>query len=479
MKKSSVKLNYLYNLGYQILALVLPLITTPYISRVLGDQMIGRYSYTLSVATYFLMFGNLGIATYAQLKISSTRDNEIECSKLFWELFLTRSITMIISFFAYICLAFSSKEYKQEFIALSILLLSGLFDITWFFQGLEEFKIIVLRNSIVKLVCLILIFALVKDESDLIVYILIMQGSTLIGNISLWPYCKKYIKSAIKFKFHFKFHIKQCLIFFIPTFAASMYTYFDKVLIEWITHSSEQNAYYEQAHKIEQMTIVVITSLNTVLLPKMAYLNKKKNSESYFNQVYLTLKIVMILAFPMAAGLFCVSDKLIPWFLGSEFMPSIPLLKIFSFLIICTSINTIIGCQCLLARERQRQYNTALILGSASNVLFNILFIPKVGALGAAAGTVLAEVCIFIIFYINTKGELNYIRCLKIAVKPLIATLIMIGALLIFNIIYPEAKTIYLVLEVIVGIVVYVISLFLLKDKLFLEVLQRGKNILK
>lgn len=391
-KMSELKKNYIYNLIYQILALLLPLITTPYVSRVLGDEMLGRYSYTLSVASYFLLFGNLGIATYAQLKISQTRDNIDEYSKLFWELFLTRTLTMTISIVMYLFFIFFSDKYQSEFLVLIILLLSGLFDITWFFQGLEKFRIIVIRNSIIKLVSLILIFTFVKTKNDLLIYILVVQGSTLVGNMSLWTYCKKYLKLAVHFHYPIKFHLKQCLIFFIPTIASSMYSYFDKVLIEWITHSSQQNAYYEQAHKIEQMIIVVITSLNTVLLPKMAYHSQKTNDEDYYNSVYFALKLILFLALPMSCGLYLISSKLIPWFLGEMFIDSIPLLKVFSVLIVLTGINTIIGCQCLIAKNKQKLYNIGLVSGSFINVIFNLCFIPISGALGAAIGTVLAEI---------------------------------------------------------------------------------------
>ena len=194
MSKKSISKNYFYNLFYQILVIVMPLITTPYLSRVLGAESIGIYSYTLSIATYFILFGTLGISMYGQREIAYVQDDEKKRSIVFWEIVLLKAITMTISMLIFWFTYGMYGEYKIYYRILIIELISQCIDISWFFQGIEEFKKTVIRNSIVKLIFAVCIFIFVKSPNDLIKYIVIIAGANLFGNLSLWMYVPKYIK---------------------------------------------------------------------------------------------------------------------------------------------------------------------------------------------------------------------------------------------------------------------------------------------
>lgn len=194
MKQKSISKNYLYNLFYQILVIVMPLITTPYLSRVLGAEAIGVYSYTLSIATYFILFGTLGVSLYGQREIAYVQDDEKKRSIVFWEIVLLKTITMTISILIFWFTYGMYGEYKIYYRILIIELISQCIDISWFFQGIEEFKKTVIRNSIVKLIFAVCIFIFVKSPNDLIKYIVIIAGANLFGNLSLWMYVPKYIK---------------------------------------------------------------------------------------------------------------------------------------------------------------------------------------------------------------------------------------------------------------------------------------------
>ena len=186
MKKKSVTKNYIYNLIYQILVIILPLVTAPYISRVLGAENIGIYSYTLSISAYFIMFGSLGIALYGQREIAYNQKNRKKKSIIFWEIVLLRIITMSISitifYFTFAC----GKQYQMYYKILMLEIIGNCVDISWFFQGLEEFKKTVGRNMLVKLISIVCIFTFVKAPDDLPIYFEIYVLSILIGNISLW-----------------------------------------------------------------------------------------------------------------------------------------------------------------------------------------------------------------------------------------------------------------------------------------------------
>ena len=184
-KNKSIAKNYIYSLFYEILVFIVPLLTTPYISRTLGADGIGIYSYTLSIATYFINFGKLGFQTYGQLKIAESRDNKAKLSIYFWEITITRFLSMMFAILLYIIVFFIDKEFSLYYFLLLIFFASSILDFTWFLQGMEEFKIITIRNSIIKILSLILVFLFVKDRNDLPIYFIIIQGSTLLGNISL------------------------------------------------------------------------------------------------------------------------------------------------------------------------------------------------------------------------------------------------------------------------------------------------------
>ena len=139
MKEKSVKKNYFYNLIYQLLTLILPLITTPYISRVLGAEKIGIYSYTTSVVTYFILFGSLGVSMYGQREIAYIGEDIGKRKKSFWEIVILRFITLAIAtLIYYFTIIRTAGEYKIYYEILLFYLLASAFDISWFLQGLEE-----------------------------------------------------------------------------------------------------------------------------------------------------------------------------------------------------------------------------------------------------------------------------------------------------------------------------------------------------
>ena len=193
MKKSITK-NYIYNLIYQVVVLILPLITAPYISRVLGAENIGIYSYTISIVTYFILFGSLGIAIYGQREIAYLQGKPGEYSKTFWEIVMLRFLTISISVLIFYFVFAQQGQYAVYYRILLLELFATCLDISWFFQGLEEFKKTVIRNTVVKIISIICIFTFVKTSNDLLKYFLIYVFSTTIGNISLWLYLPKYLK---------------------------------------------------------------------------------------------------------------------------------------------------------------------------------------------------------------------------------------------------------------------------------------------
>ena len=335
MNKHSIIKNYLYNLSYKILAIIIPLITTPYVARVLKPDAIGAFSYTQSLGTYFSILGIMGLNLYGQLQIAKLRDDKEKTSCVFMEIFISKLLTSLISLLLFYIFVLIYNKYIFLLTIMSILIIANIFDISWFFQGLEEFKKIVIRNYIIKILGLGLIFIFVKSEKDLLLYASIIQCSTLIGNITLWLRIRRYINFKNKINKHnILLHIKNSLVYFFPAIATTIYTSTDKVMLGAIVQSDYQNGIYDQAHKIEQVIVTIISSFSAVLLPRLAYLHSNGSNKDFKKYIYIILNVSGLMEIPIMIGLFSISNTLIPIFLGTQFTECIKLIKIFSIMIL-------------------------------------------------------------------------------------------------------------------------------------------------
>lgn len=474
----SVKKNYIYNLIYQLFAFIVPVITTPYISRVLSADGVGAVSYTTSVVTYFVLFGNLGIATYGQLQIAKRRDDKYKVSQLFWGIFIARFITMSLSSIVYVIYIMQSNEYKYLYIVLLSQIVAAAIDISWFLQGLEQFKKIVIRNSFIKIISVFLIFTLVKKESDIYLYALIINISTLIGNLSIWVFLKKYIQLIKLRDIEIIKHLKLSLVYFIPAIATSIYTVLDKSMIGVITHSTYENGCYEQAHKIEQMAVTVVTSLSIVTLPRMTYLFKHNKLDEMKKQLIKSLRFILFISVPMALGLISISSNFIPWFLGSGYEKGTILIRIFSFLIIIVGLNNAIGKQVLMAIGRQKEYNVSVIIGAIANILINLILIPLFDSVGAAIASVSAELIILLIFIYYSRDFIRIRDIILMSTNYVMSALVMM-LLIYLSCNYISANFMSLSLQVGCGFLIYIGVLFILKDEFIKEALYVLKNKVK
>ena len=269
MAKKSIAKNYVYNLIYQILTIVTPLITTPYIARVLGVENNGIYGYVFSIVGYFYMFGSLGVAIYGQREIAYLQDDVEKRSKVFCEIIIVKFISYFLSIALFALLFCIKGQYVEIYRILILYLLSGMFDIVWFFQGLENFRIIAIRNIIIKTISIILVFVIVKSTNDLWIYILLYTLGELVASLSLWPIVLKKIKVSYK-DLSIKRHVKPIMLLFFPQIAIQIYLVCDKTMIGLITNNISEVAYYDQAQKIIRAIILIITSLGAVMSSRNA-----------------------------------------------------------------------------------------------------------------------------------------------------------------------------------------------------------------
>ena len=470
MAKKSITKNYIYNLIYQVLIMIVPLITTPYLSRVLGAENIGIYSYTLSITTYFVLLGSLGIATYGSREIAYVRDDKYKMSKSFWVILIVRFICLCISMIIFYFSFCQHGEYNIYYKILLLELLANCIDISWFFQGLEEFKKTVSRNSIIKILGTILIFVLVKSSKDLKMYFIIYVLSNFIGNMTLWFYLPKYINKIKLSDLKFSKHIKPAISLFIPQIAINIYAVLDKTMIGTIVTDKSQVGFYEQAQKIIRLLLALATSLGTVLAPRIANIYAKGEYNKIKEYLRNSFSFILFLAFPIMFGIISIASKFVPMFYGPGYQDVIILIKVISPIIVFVGLSNITGIQYLLPTKQHKKYTISVICGALINFILNLMLIRKYESIGASIATVFAEFSVTFIQLCFIKKEIKMSEIVKLSYKYLIASTIMFFISIIIGK-FIKDELISICTQCLVSIVVYIIALIAMRDEMILKVI--------
>lgn len=467
--KKSIKKNYVYNLIYQVLVIIIPIITIPYVSRVLGARNIGIYGYTLSISAYFILIGSLGVALYGQREIAYVQSNKKAYSKKFWEISLLRMFTIsIATIIYYLVFVKTNHTYGIYFKILLLEIFGNAIDISWFFQGLEEFAKTVSRNLIVKIISLICIFVFVKTKNDLLIYFLIYVLSIIIGNLSLWLYMPKYIEK-INFKSLNIFkHLKPTIALFIPQAAIQIYTILDRTMIGAIISEKAEVGFYTQGEKIIKLLLTIITAMGTVMLPRIANRFAEKDNKAIKAYIFKSFNLVFILAFPLMFGIISVSKSFVPLFFGPGYSKVVPIMMLLSPIIVLIGMSNVIGMQYLLPTKKQKEFTMSVICGAITNFIINMFLIKRYGAIGAAIATFIAEFIVTTIQLILVRKNFEFKNIMKITRPYLISSVIMfIICLIISNIIKSNFYSI--IFQVIIGASVYFLILLIMKDSFLLE----------
>lgn len=468
MTGKSVRKNYFFNLAYQGMLLVVPLIVTPYVARVLGADGTGTYSYILSVVSYFVIFATLGTITFGQREISYVQSDIKERTTVFWETFLFRITTTIAALIAYFVFCLFQNDTITLYIIFILNILAVVTDISWFFQGLEEFGKIIVRNAVFKIINIIFIFVFIKSRDDLELYTFGMCFIPMIGNLLLWASLPKFI-CKVEFKGLKPFRkTREIISLFIPTIAIQVYTVLDKTMIGIITKDSYQNGYYDQSEKLAKMALTVVTSLGIVLIPRIgAYFaqNRHKEIQKY---MYRSYRFVWMLGLPLCFGLIGIASNLIPWFLGPGYDQSISILRVLSLLIIAIGINNVTGMQYLIPTKRQNTFTLTVCIGAGANLICNIVFITLWGAMGAALATVLAETIIAIVQIVIVRNELKPAHIVRLCIKYVFAASLMLIILFVESSVL-KPSIVNTIAMIVSGTVSYFLMLIILRDSFLLD----------
>ena len=453
---SSIKKNLGYQTLYQLIILLIPLVTVPYLSRVLGATHLGIFSYTFAVVNYFMLFAVIGTVNYGTRSIASVKNDNVECGKVFVQIFLLQVITGAISIALYIVyMALFCKDNLLISYLQMIMIIACIPDISWLYFGLEKFKVTITRNLVVKGITFTLIFLLVKTSDDLWLYTLLMAGGTLLSQFILWiklPISCKF--KEVKLKDVYK-HIKPNIILFIPLLAMSIYHITDKTMLGAMSDYEQCGLYYN-ADRIVNIPMGIIAGISSVLLPRIVSLieqNMKERADVLFIK---SLKGVALIGSAIAFGLTAIAPEFTPIFFGPGYDNCVSLISYLSIVLMVKGYSITIRTEYLVPNRLEKHYTYSVIAGAIANIAINIILIPRYGALGAVIGTVIAEsiACVWQIISITKYIRLN--KCIINCMQYVFYGIIMYACVrLVANRLYADVASIFL--EVTIGVVVYIL----------------------
>lgn len=393
----SIKKNLIYNSIYQILVIITPLITSPYISRVLGARNLGLYSYNYTIANYFLLFAMLGVTNFGNRSIARVKSSKKKYSSTFWNIYFFQLASTFVSVCIYFLYAFffSKSNFQIAFVE-SLVVISAGFDITWFFFGLELFKLTTIRSIVIKIITVAGILLLVHNSGDLLTYCFIMSFGILLNQVLLWMVLKKYV---LWIKPNFRqilMNLKPNLILFFPVIAISLYSYLDRIMLGAMSTYTELG-YFDNAEKITNIPMSLVTAMGTVMLPRMSYLVKTKNVETEDKLNRISMNFTVIISTALCFGIMGISNNFVPLFFGVKFMPVKTLLLLMAPKMIFISWGNVICSQYLLPYSKDIFYTLSVFCGALINVLINLALIPRMGSVGTAIGSLITELLITIL----------------------------------------------------------------------------------
>ena len=458
--RQSLAKNFLYQFIYQGLIFIIPLIVSPYLTRVIGKMGLGIYTYINSIAYYFIILANLGISRHGQRIISQKYGKEEELRKAFWSLLFLHFLISLLSAALYFIFVFTCvKDNKDIYIIEGIYVASAIFDITWFFWGMENFKSVAIKNTVIKIMECIFIFSCVHSSTDLWKYALISALSIFLGQVAMIPQACS-IARPVRFSRTDLFqHMKPLLMFSISVIAVSMYTIFDKVLLGFMM-TKDNVALYEYSNKIINIPKVVLSVIGTVMFPKACKMAELKEFEKQKKYIYLSFIITSFLGMASIFGIFAIADEFVIIYYGNQFAECGEIIKIFAPLIFIIGAGDIIRTQYLIPNKMDKEFNMCILMNAIINIVLSMSLIPLWGIYGAVIGTISAEIFGFIYQIKLSKTYIMYGEIVKSCFPFLIIGGIMYMIMNLLSEIV-QKSVIGMMIKIFIGALVYLVGAFI------------------
>ena len=452
--------NYLYNLSYQILTIILPIITVPYVTRIFTSEDLGNYGFYNSIVSYFSLFAMLGIGIYGTKQIAAARN----VSSTFWNIYAIQLTAGILALFVYVITLVSIPKMSGMVpIILGIVLLTKMIDISWLFTGKEDFKKITLRNTMVKVAGVISIFTFIKSSEDLYLYIFLIVIFDFLGQFVMWIPAKKFIKRPSFDTKIIKKNLHPIVLLFLPQVAISLYVVLDRTLLGLLGSYSDVGI-YEQGQKLMSILLTVVSSLGAVMLPRVANLLSERKEKEAQNMVRFSFILYNLIIFPMIFGLIAINEVSVRLFLGQNFQDVKYVLYIIVFNIMFIGWTNILGYQVLVVRNKNKEFMLSTTIPAIVSVAVNITVIPFFGYIGASITSVVVEFLVFAIQWYYSRNIINKnLLFNKDLAKIICSSLVMFGVVMLCKIMLGFDGIVGLVIYLVVGGISYLAMIFLLK----------------
>lgn len=471
MEKKSLKLNFIMNVILTMSAFIFPLITFPYISRILLPEGTGKVSFAISIINYFVLFAQLGIPTYGIRACAKVRDNREDLSRVTQELLFINMVMSIISYIIFFIVLFSVPRLHEEktlLIIVSFTIVFNTIGVEWLYRALEEYSYITIRSLIFKVIALIMMFLLIQQQSDYIIYAAISIFAACSSSVLNFVNMYKYVDLKPVGNYKVKKHLKPVLIFFAMTCAATIYTNLDTVMLGFMK-SDIDVGYYNAAVKIKAILVSIVTSLGVVLLPRVSYYIEHGLREEFLRVTKKAINFVFIVSIPLMLYFILFAKEGILFLSGAAYKGAIIPMQIIMPTLLFIGLTNVMGVQMLVPLGKERIVLYSTLVGAIVNLVINIILIPKMASIGAAIGTLVAEIVVWIIQHRTLKDVIkNAYRQIKYIPISIGLILGSIGALWIK--ILDIGNFLKLVISSIIFFGIYVVVLIVLKEPFILEI---------
>lgn len=459
--------NYLYNVGYQVLAIIVPLITAAYISRVLRPEGVGANAFTNSIIQYFILFASMGIGYYGNRQIAYVREDSKKMAQTFWEIQIVKTIMTLLAYIAFELFMMVYTRQSEYMWAQSINLVAVAFDISWFYEGIENFKVTVLKNSFVKIISMIAIFVLIKGPNDVTLYIIVLAVSTLLGNLTLWPNIRRDLpKVSVRILNPWR-HFLPMAELFIPQIATQVYVQLNKTMLGGMV-SETASGYYQYSDNLVKLILALVTATGTVMLPHVANAVAKGSMRKVNEMLYKSFDFVSAVSYPMMFGIAAISLTLVPKYYGPGYEPVGPAMMIESIVILMIAWSNALGVQYLVPLNRIKQFTASVTAGAIVNIILNIPLIHLWGLDGAMWSTVISETAVTLYQLIVVRHLLSYKKLFHGSWKYFISGLIMFVVVFWMN---RNLKNTWLMMaiEILAGVMIYISIVLILRAPIVYE----------
>lgn len=449
--------NMVFQMLYQMFIIIVPLIVTPYITRIFGAELYGRYTYALTMCNYFGLFCILGITYHGNRSIAYVAGDKDKLSETFCSIYSIQLFASLLTLCIYLLyFVFVSRDTMT--LIMMINLVSTALDISWFFFGIEDIKKIVFRNVIIKILSTFLIFALIKNSNQLVTYAAIICLSNLASQLVLWLSLPRRIHFTKVKKDEIKTSIKPILLLFVPVIATSIYKMMDKIMIGNLS-SMYYVGIYEAAEKIVNIPLSFITAIGTVMLPRISNVIANENRRNINGYSFYTMQLSIFISSAMCFGIISIRNYFVSFYFGNEFGPVADVLAILSFVTLILGWQQIVRTHFITPLKKDKEFTITLILGAIINLVLNYILIPILNANGAAIATLCTEFFVMVLTTYYSKKKFNIVKHAKVSIPYVLVGMMMYVFIDILNKEFLSDNSIIsvLVLDILLGGLTYLL----------------------